>query len=247
MIFLIFILGLVVGSFINCVIYRLHQDQSFIKGRSFCPYCKHKLGVLDLIPVFSFIFLKRKCRYCAKKISWQYPIVELTTALTFSFIFWQSEFQFAILFRNLFFAAVLIIIFIYDLKYQLVAEKIIFPAVIIAFPINIFLKISWLDLFLGAIIGSSFFLFQYLISRGKWIGFGDVYIGFLMGVMLGVYKIVLAIMLSYFIGSIIAIILIILKKETLKSKIALGPFLVIGTFVALLYGERILDWYLNKL
>lgn len=265
------------GSFINCILYRLEQNQSFIKGRSYCPHCKHQLGFWDLIPIFSFIFLKAKCRYCQKKISWQYPLIEIITGIIFIFVYLETKvsipfigemiiskgiealasFNYLILFRNLFFSAVLIIIFVYDLKHQLVSEKIVIPAIIIALTFNFFMKISpigipagsygvnWLDLLLGVIIGSSFFLSQYLISKGRWIGFGDVYLGFMMGAMLGWQKVILAIILAYFIGAMIAVILIILKKESWKSKIALGPFLMIGTFIALLYGNKILEWYLG--
>src|SRR3989338_1260199 len=89
--FFIFIFGLIVGSFLNSVVYRLEQCQSFIKGRSFCPYCKHQLSWLDLVPVFSFLILKGKCRYCQKKISWQYPLVEFFTGILFVLIFSRSE------------------------------------------------------------------------------------------------------------------------------------------------------------
>lgn len=248
MIILIFILGLMIGSFINCVIYRLHIDQSFLKGRSYCPYCKHQLEPEDLIPIYSFIILKGKCRYCQAKISWQYPIVEFITALIFVLIYfvWSKSpvFGYLVLYRNLFFAASLIVIFIYDFKYQLVSDQIVIWSAIIAFLSNLWLGISWLNLLIGAIIGSSFFLAQYLISKGKWIGLGDAYLGFLMGIMLGWQRVVLAVMLAYLIGSITAVILVLLKKEEWKSKIALGPFLAIGTFIVLLYGEAILNWYL---
>lgn len=246
MILLIFVFGLVVGSFINCVLYRLYKNQSFIGGRSYCPNCKRQLGFWDLIPVFSFLFLRGKCRYCRQKISWQYPFIELITALIFCLVYWATGLNFLLLARNLFFSAVLIIIFVFDLKYQLISDRIIIPAVIIAFLFNLFLKISWLNLVLGVIIGSSLFLIQYLISKGKWIGFGDIYLGFSMGAMLGWQKVILAIVLGYFIGSITAIVLLVSKKETLKSKIALGPFLVVGACIALLYGEEILNWYFNR-
>lgn len=251
MIILIFILGLMIGSFINCVIYRLHVNQSFLKGRSYCPYCKHQLEFLDLIPIFSFIFLKGKCRYCQAKISWQYPIVEFVTGLIFIIIYfvWSKSpvFGYLVLYRNLFFATFLIIIFIYDFKYQLVSDQIVIWSAIIAFLLNLLLGISWLNLLIGAIIGSSFFLAQYFVSKGKWIGLGDAYLGFLIGVMLGWQRVVLAVMLAYLIGSITAAILVLFKKEEWKSKIALGPFLAIGTFIVLLYGEKILKWYLAGL
>src|ERR1700733_9360461 len=83
------ILGLIIGSFLNCVTYRIEQESSFLKGRSYCPNCKHTLAWYDLVPVFSFLWLGGKCRYCHQKISWQYPLVEIATALLFLLVFSQ--------------------------------------------------------------------------------------------------------------------------------------------------------------
>lgn len=245
MIFLIFIFGLIIGSFINCIVYRFYVGESFIKGRSYCPNCKHQLGFWDLIPIFSFLILKGKCRYCHKKISWQYPLVEIITAITFCLVYFLSVPGIIILARNLFFSAVLIIIFIFDFKYLLVADKIVVPSIFISFLLNLIVKMSWQNLLLGAIIGSSFFLIQYLISKGEWIGSGDIYIGALMGVMLGFKNVILALILAYIIGSIVALLLVAFKKEGWKSKIPLGPFLAIGTIISLFFGEKILQWYLG--
>ncbi len=158
----VFIFGLTVGSFLNCVIYRLSQGTgegqgrdspsiSALKGRSYCPNCKHQLAWYDLIPVLSFIILKGKCRYCHKKISLQYPIVEIATASLFTFIFWHLSFGFGleqstlrggafgssgtIWILNLFFlftiASFLIVIFVYDLKHYIIPDKVIFPAILL--------------------------------------------------------------------------------------------------------------------
>ena len=240
----IFIFGLAVGSFLNCVIYRLEQKKSFLKGRSYCPSCKHVLAWHDLIPVISFFILRGKCRYCGKKISWQYPAVEIATALLFLLIF---NFQFSIFnICFLFFVSCfLIIIFVYDLKHYIIPDSVIYPAIIITFLYNLILNPSFLvqNSILAGIGASLFFLLIYLISRGKWLGFGDVKLALFMGLFLGFPAIISALFFSFLIGAIIGIILILLKRKGLKSEVPFGPFLIIGTYIALFWGERIINWY----
>ncbi|PIZ87448.1 MAG: prepilin peptidase, partial [Candidatus Nealsonbacteria bacterium CG_4_10_14_0_2_um_filter_40_15] len=124
----VFIFGLIAGSFLNCVIYRLEQGQSFLKGRSYCPLCKHTLSWQDLVPVLSFLFLRGKCRYCRQKISLQYPLVELATGILFVLIF---LFAFNFLYY-LIMGCFLIIIFVYDLKHYIIPDSVIYPAILIS-------------------------------------------------------------------------------------------------------------------
>jgi len=253
-IFFIFIFGLCIGSFLNAVIWRLHRKESFFKGRSYCPKCRHSLGARDLIPLLSFLLLKGKCRYCKEKISWQYPVVELATGLLFCLVYWQgigykdtlhlTPYTLYLL-RDWFFISVLVVIFVYDLKYYLILDKVTIPAIVLAFIVNLLLKIPFTNLLLGGIIVSGFFLLQFLVSRGKWIGGGDIRLGFLMGVMLGWPKAIVALFLAYIIGALIGVMLIILKKKTWKSEIPFGTFLVVGTVITLLYGGQLLKWYLG--
>lgn len=266
---IIFLFGLSVGSFLNCVIYRLQTGQSFLRGRSYCPHCKHILNWQDLIPVFSFIILEGKCRYCKKPISWQYPLVELATGLVFVLIFnFQlqpygeslTSFDPAIFNTCSLFlvSCFLIVIFVYDLKHFIIPDKVIYPAIVIAFLYRLFevLKFGHWDLignwkleignFLGAALGASiFFLIIVLISRGKWLGLGDVKLAFLMGLFLGFPDILVALFFAFLIGAIIGVGLILAKRKTLKSEVPFGPFLVTGTFIALFWGPIIIDWYLN--
>jgi len=239
---LIFIFGLVVGSFLNCLIYRLEVGEGFLKGRSFCPYCRHILSWQDLIPLLSFLILRGKCRYCQKSISWQYPLVEIATGLLFLSIF---NFQFSIF--NLIIACFLIIIFVYDLKHYIIPDKIIYPAIVIVLIYN-FLRSDLLgrsDLLLSAFGAATFFLAIVLVSRGKWMGIGDIKLAFLMGLFLGFPNILVALFLAFSIGAIIGLGLIVSGKKTLKSEVPFGPFLVTGTFIALFFGGQIIHWYLN--
>ena len=127
-----FILGLAVGSFLNCVIYRLEKKKSFIRGRSYCPHCKKTLSWFELIPLMSFILQKAKCLKCKKKISWQYPLVELATGILFVLCIWYFSPNFLLSTFYFLFSTFLIIIFVYDLKHYIIPDKVIYPAIIIA-------------------------------------------------------------------------------------------------------------------
>ena len=263
----IFLFGLEVGSFLNCVIYRLEKNESFLKGRSYCPHCKHILSWQDLIPIFSFFILKGKCRYCHQKISWQYPLVETATGLLFLLIFnskflifkqffWTPSgglpvgllFNFLNLFYYWIIASFLIIIFVYDLKHYIIPDKIIYLAIIISLIFN-FLIFKQFQIFKYSILSAFgvavFLLLIFLLSRGKWLGFGDVKLGFFMGLFLGFPDILVSLFSAYLIGAIIGVGLIISGKKTLKSEVPFGPFLVAGTFIAFFLGEKIINWYLN--
>jgi len=233
----LFLFGLVVGSFLNVVISRFPTKESILKNRSHCPFCQKKLTWFELVPILSFIIQRGKCRHCGKKISWQYPLVEFFTGLIFLliFIYKLPVFYFLI-------ACFLIILFLYDLKHYLVPDKIVYPAIIITFIYRLFEDFNYL---LAALIGGAFFLAIVLISRGRWMGMGDVKIGFLMGLILGLSYLFTALFLAFLSGAIISVILIILKKKTLQSEIPFAPFLIGATFITIFWGDILINWYLN--
>ncbi len=263
----IFLLGLCIGSFLNCYIYRklpasadgygvAKEEEKSLKGRSFCPNCKHELSWLDLFPVFSFLFLKGKCRYCKNKISWQYPIVEASTALIFLSIFslQSSNLKFLNLAFSFYIACVLIIIFIYDLKHYIIPDKVLFPAIgivgivrILDFALGILDFKSLLNYFFAVIVASGFFLAIFLVSKGRWMGFGDVKLAILMGLLLGFSNVLVALFLAFFFGAIIGVMLMIFKGKKLKSEIPFGPFLIMGTFMAMFWASQIIQWYVTSI
>lgn len=214
----LFFFGICIGSFINVVISWLEKNRKNIFGRSFCDSCKIKLKFYDLVPIFSFIALKGKCRKCKAKIKIEYFFVELAAGILFVL------FNINIILIFLFF---LIIIFIYDLKHYLIPDIIIWPAIGLSI---IFFWQNWFS----ALIASGFFAILVLISREKWMGRGDIYIGALMGFLLGWPNILLALFASFLFGAIIGVILIALKRKALKSQIPFGPFLI-GTAILCLY------------
>ena len=253
----IFILGSVVGSFLNCVIYRLETGQGFVFGRSFCPHCKHFLGWKDLIPILSFLILKGKCRYCQNRISFQYSLVELSTAFLFLLNFYQFWNHITLSgFIDLIFlfiiSSFLILIFVYDLKHYLIPDKVIHSTIGFTLLYQFFkvwnfghwnLFEIW-NLVIG-ILPSLFFLAIILISKETWMGWGDFKLSILMGLFLGWPKILVALFFAFFSGAIVGLMLIFLKRKTIKSQIPFGPFLVSGTFLAMFFGEKIINWYLN--
>ena len=263
-----FLLGLVTGSFLNVIINRLHIKEDIIKKRSYCPHCKKVLKWYELIPIVSFIVQKRRCRGCGDKISWQYPIVEIVTALLFlqvsssigySFV-WETMFLWIIL-------SGLIVIFVYDLKHFIIPDVVLVPLILltslaILFDVWTFgnwelfgnwklvignsLQLSSLAsaLLVGLLASLPFFVIN-MISSGRAMGFGDVKLAFFMGLLLGLYNALVALFLSFLAGGVVGVLLILTKRKKLKSQVPFGPFLVLGTYVALFWGQSIIDWYLS--
>lgn len=246
----IFIFGLSLGSFLGCVIYRLEKGESFLRGRSYCPHCKHILGWQDLIPVLSFLMLNGQCRYCKQKISWQYPFMELITGFLFLLVFYYFHVDLLKTIYYLIISSIFIIIFVYDLKYYIIPDRVVFPGIAISvlyWLLRLWHSGSW-NLVYGlgfAMIPAIFLLAIILFSRGNWMGLGDFKLAILMGFFLGWPNILPALFSAFFLGAIIGLVLIILKKKGLKSEIPFGPFLIIGTFLALFWGNQVINWYLN--
>lgn len=265
----ILLLGLAVGSFLNAFIWRLHEGTSVLVGRSRCPTCKTSLSWRDLVPLLSYLLLGGACRTCKAAISPQYPLVEVGTAALFlityavfrlnapegilgAFFGVSPPGDVAVLIRNFFFVAVLMVIFVYDFRWYLIPDVVTLPAIGVAFIANLFLlhpvtcsgtgpacifAIPFLNLALAAMIAGGFFLAQYGISGGKWIGGGDIRLGFLMGAMLGFPGVLVALFFSYMFGSIIGLALIAVKKKQRGSEIPFGPFLTVATALVLLFGN----------
>ncbi|MFH1236743.1 MAG: prepilin peptidase [Parcubacteria group bacterium] len=240
---LVALLGLIVGSFLNVVIYRTYKGVGFVKGRSYCPFCKHSIEAHDNIPIISFFLLRGKCRWCKKSISWQYPLVEAGMAVAFILLLWQfgptAEF-----FVYAVYAMFLMVVFVQDFRYQVILDQVSLPGIPLAILLSLLvLHIPIVDLLIGMAIGGGFFAFQYFVSRGKWIGGGDMRLGTLMGAMLGWKVVLLALFLSYMSGSLFSIGLVLTQKKRWGSRIPLGTFLTAVTFVCFLVGEQLIWWY----
>lgn len=245
--------GLLIGSFLNAAEYRYYKKLPInwdkIKrefARSFCPHCRAHLRNRDLLPVLSFVWLGGRCHHCRKKIAWQYPVVELSTGALFALAAWQFSFT-PEAFIVAGFVAILIFIFIYDLKYQLIPDRVSLPAIALAIPGGLLLGLSWQSMALGALLGGGFFALQCILSRGTWVGGGDIRLGVLMGLLLGFPLTLLALGVAYVSGALVATILLATKKMGRKSKMPFGPFLVFATLVSLFIGDTLIAEYFNLL
>lgn len=250
------ILGLIIGSFLNVIILRLHSGESSAKGRSHCPQCRHNLESRDLVPVLSFIWLRGKCRYCQTKISWQYPLVEVSVAILFVLAFMVDfgkvqafDLRLALfIIRDFFVISALVVIFVYDLRWMLIPDSVVLPAIILVLALNIFLGYDLFNLILGLVVGFGFFALQYFVSNGRWIGGGDLRLGALLGVLLGWPVAVLTLLLSYIFGGLVVTpIYLLLGKVNQKHQLPFGVCLVPVIIFCLFFGQQIIDWYLRRM
>lgn len=234
---LLFLIGVFFGSFLNVVIDRLPRRETIIAGRSHCDFCGHTLAWYDLIPLFSFLFLQGKCRYCKKFIGWKYPSVETTTGIIFvlTYLFVPLNMLFPII---LFINCCLIIIFFTDLFYGIIPDSVLIFLVLLTGITGIFSK-NILPNFLTGLVTLLFFFFLFIITKKKGIGFGDVKYSFIMGFLIGFPYIIPGLYIAFLTGAGIALILMVAGKKHFKSSIAFGPFLVIGTVSVLFWGPSI--------
>lgn len=231
--FLLFLFGLCVGSFLNVVVdWSVGKRKSFFRPRSFCDHCRRKLGFWDLVPVFSFLFLKGKCRYCQKPIPWQYPLVELAAGI----LFVLSPFTPYPILYALFWFSVLVTVFVADLRFGLIPDRIIFPAIVCSLPYSL-LRVNYS--LLAALGATAFFGILYGLTRGKGLGLGDVKLAFFLGLTLGWPRVILAMWVGFILGGLVAVSLLVLKKKKLKEEIPLGPFLVVGSGIGLFLIELV--------
>ncbi len=223
----------------------------WITGRSYCDHCKKKLSWLDNIPLLSYLFLAGKCRYCHKKIPVQYPLVEFLSGIQFVWVYFliQSNLNFFSRFEGFYslltllillgLGACLLSIFVADVRYQIIPDTTVFGGMGLAL-MKILIDyrytglIDW-SLLTAAFLAAGFFLGLVLVTAGKGMGVGDVKLAFLMGLVLGIPRILYSLCFSFLTGAAVGVILIIWGKKGLKSKIAFGPFLIAGTVFALLY------------
>lgn len=258
-ILLLFVTGLVMGSFYNVVIFRVPEGKSIVKPRSSCGSCGTVLKAADLVPVFSFIFLKGKCRYCKAEISAQYPLVELLSGLLFVVLYLKFGLTFE-LFFSIYMMSVLLMVFFIDLKHQIIPNGLVIAGLIggAAFFVLRFWHddaildgAAWYSPLLGMAATSGFLfviaLLGMLIYKGEAMGMGDVKIFLPIGLFLGLRLGIMALVFSVVIGGLSGLFLILTKLKDRKSQIPFGPFIVVGSFLSLMFGQEVLMWYLGAL
>ena len=248
--FTLFILGAVIGSFLNVCIYRLPREESVVFPPSACPTCKHKLSPADLFPIISFLLLRGKCRYCQAKISWRYPFVELLTALAFMVtgIFFTNPIAIA---TTLVFVSVLIVIFFADLERCIVPDEAIIAGVAIAI-LSALVNKNLVGALTGAFLGGGFlYLITFLgklVYKKDVMGFGDVKLALMLGLFLGgVSQVVMALYLAFIIGSVIGIFLIVTKIKSKDDFIPFAPSIILGALPVYFFAGPMRLWWLGFL
>lgn len=243
-IFLFFIYGLVFGSFFNVVGLRVPKGESIVHPPSHCTVCDRNLTVKDLVPVFSYVFLKGKCRGCGTKIHWVYPVMELATGLLFAFAYYQLGFALELVVALLF-ISLLVIITVSDIAYMLIPDKILLFFLIPLIVLRVFEPLSpWWDSIVGAVVGFGVLFLIAIVSKGG-MGGGDIKLFFVIGLVLGWVPTLLTLFLASIIGTVIGVISLRRTKQGRKTPIPFGPSIAIAAIIAYFYGDSLVDWYVN--
>ncbi len=249
---IIFVFGLIIGSFLNVVILRLNTGRSVVSGRSKCAVCSTTLRWYELIPVFSFLGLRGKCRSCKSQISFQYPFVELITGVLFVILYTRIFLQqgldlyswVAFLF-SIIVAALLIVVTIYDLRHKIIPDKIVYPFIVLSF-VSIVWKVatipsfSFLNALLAGFLLAAPFFFLWFFSKGRLMGFGDVKLALGVGWLVGIAGSISVFLLSFWLGAIIGLLLLgVSRSYGMKSEIPFAPFMIVALAIVSLWGVTI--------
>ena len=237
----VFLFGLIIGSFLNVLIYRIPLKLDFVKGRSFCPSCHHELGAFDLFPVFSYVFLKGKCRYCHEKISIRYPLIELLTGVLFTLVYLRFGYSLNTVFGILL-TATLVVLSMIDLDTMEFDDGFsIFILILGVISMIVYLPNPMTTIFGMFVI--SLPMYGIAVLTG---GFGgaDIKLMGAAGLLLGFPNIIVAFFIGVLSGGIQAIVLL-KKGNDKKTMMPFGPHLALGIYLAFLVGKPILDWYLG--
>lgn len=239
-----FIIGTIIGSFLNVLIVRVPKDESIVSPPSHCPYCDHRISPLENIPVLSYLYLRGRCRKCGEKISPRYLIVEIITGLLFLMAFSITGLN-AKLIPELFIISVLIVVSFIDYELQLIPNKIIYPSIV--FSLILILATSGVEALLSSLAGfliGGGLLLVIVVIQPKGMGLGDVKLAALSGLYLGP-KVLISLFLSFLIGAVVSVVLLLLKLKTRKDHIPFGPFIAISAVITLFWGDKLYLTYLN--
>ncbi len=266
------VVGLCLGSFANALVWRLHEQEaelakkqpsktylkqlSVARGRSMCPHCKHELAAKDLMPLLSWLSLKGSCRYCGQPISPQYPLVELFTAALFvaSYSWWPVAFNTIEVLEFVFWLVLLtglVALFVYDLRWMLLPNRLVYPLMVIAGflatirilhdsqPLHALVNTA-----LAVAVGGGLFYLLFQLSGGRWIGGGDVKLGWLLGLVAATpARSLLLIFIASVLGTLVSLPLLASNRLKRSSVVPFGPFLIIAAVAVQLFGAAILHWY----
>lgn len=256
-ILILLLLGLCLGSFVDALVWRFHKKKDFLRARSQCVNCGHKLAGKDLIPIFSWLWLRGRCRYCRKPISVQYPLVELTMAAVFvlSYALWPQYLaggQWLLFITWLLVSVGLLALAVYDIRWMLLPNKILYPTFFVALAGRLAYILFYSEdiahnlwlLALSILVTSGLFGLIYVASAGRAIGFGDVRLGLISGTVLAdPLQGLLMIFVASVLGTLFVLPALVKGQKNFTSKVPYGPFLILATFIVLIFGPSIIDWY----
>ena len=238
----IFLFGIVIGSFLNVCIYRIPMHETIVSERSHCMKCGYQLAWYDLVPLFSWLALRGRCRKCKASISPQYPIVEAVNGVLYVLIFWVKDFTLESVFYCLLVSALIVLSVIDWRTYEIPIGINIFILTLGVLHLLTDLK-NWPIYIIGFFSVSIFLFLIVVLSKGRAMGGGDVKLMAVAGLLIGWQNIVLALFLGCIIGSVIHIIR--MKVSDAESMLAMGPYLSVGIFIAAMWGNDMISWYTN--
>jgi leader peptidase (prepilin peptidase)/N-methyltransferase len=240
------LMGLVLGSFLNVVIYRLPLRQSLVSPPSRCRKCGYSLRWFDNIPVLSWLMLGGKCRQCRDPISAQYPIVELITGALFVLVAWMTP-DVLLLVSRLVLVCILIVLFGIDFEHQILPNAITLPGIVIGLIFNLATPPGIVDALIGAVLGGGILYgiaaAYYLVRREEGLGMGDVKMLAMIGAFLGWKAVLVTLVLSSFSGALIGLALIAVQRKGMRVAMPFGTFLAAGALAAMLVGDPLIAWY----
>lgn len=244
----IFILGTIIGSFLNVCIYRIPEEMSIAYPGSYCPKCSTPLKWYNLIPIISYLVQRGQCGYCGESISPQYPLLELFNGILYVILYSKFGLTGNTVFYGIIFS-LLVVISVIDLYHQIIPDSLNISILIVAIVYNILnytlygINPNIFDHALGLIMSGGLFLIIAIISKGN-MGGGDIKLIGALGFILGVKKSLLNIFLSFLFGAVISIFLLLFKIKTRKDAIPFGPFICLAFIVTILWGDVLIDWYM---
>jgi len=247
MIVIYFILGLLLGSFYNVCIYRHPEGKSVVTPRSSCGACDHVLGVLDMIPVLSYVFSRGKCRHCGTSYSARYALVELLTGALFALTYLVFGYTWMSLVGIVLSSIVIIVTFI-DIDHHIILDRFTVIGIVLALAYHWFIgDVSWLNVLLGFLIGGGLL---FIIAMVGTMGGGDIRIMSAFGMLLCFPKVLMAYYLSFVIGALVLLPIVVYQKRKYgeyKSLVPFGPFLCLGTWLTFYFGDVLYNFYLSVL
>ena len=238
--------GLLIGSFLNVVIYRLPRGQSLVTPPSTCPGCGSRIRPIDNIPVLSWILLGGKCHKCGAPISIQYPIVEVATGFLFLLVAWLTPAG-PLLVARLLFVVILVVLFGIDLHHQILPNVITLPGIAIGFLFSLVTPPGWMNSLIGIALGGGILYAiaaaYYAVRREEGLGMGDVKMLAMIGAFLGWKAVLVTLILSSFAGALVGIGIIALSRGSMRLALPFGTFLAVGAIAAMIAGEPLVAWY----